>query len=186
MDFPHTFVVILPSVTWTPNNSNLQLTRSNFSFPSDHFYTIVPSITRTMFLAGDKWRKKVSCIPKHISKRSCILCLYLFWQANSKTMFNHFYLLRTPDNSNFFSISLEGSSYLESQKAPENSCVRAAFLTRRLFSNCSVIQSRPKQLQSEPGSDGLQKNILTLRELVTIISKQYVVITEQPVRGLLS
>ena len=41
-------------------------------------------------------------------------------------------------------------------------------------------------MQSEPGSDGLQKNILTLRELVTIISKQYVVITEQPFRGLLS
>ena len=38
LDFLHTFTVILPSVT-----------RSNFCFPSDYFYTILPSITRTVF-----------------------------------------------------------------------------------------------------------------------------------------
>ena len=46
--FPLTFTVILPSVTRTLDNSNLPLTRSNFCFPSAHFYTILPSITRTL------------------------------------------------------------------------------------------------------------------------------------------
>ena len=152
MDFPHTFVVILPSVTWTPNNSNLPLTRSNFSFPSDHFYTIVPSITRTMFLAGDKWRKKVSCIPKHISKRSCILCLYLFWQANSNTMFNHFYLLRTPDNSNFFRFPLKGRAIWSRKKHRKIlACARhfwrggffqIVVLSNQGRSNCKANQGR--------------------------------------------
>ena len=55
LDFLHTFTVILPSVTRTLDNSNLiPLTRSNFCFPSDHFYTILPAITRTMFLALKK------------------------------------------------------------------------------------------------------------------------------------
>ena len=34
---------------FTLGNSNLPLTRSSFCFPSDHFYAILPSITRTMF-----------------------------------------------------------------------------------------------------------------------------------------
>ena len=48
LDFLLTFTVILPSATRTLDNSNLPLTRSNFCFPSAHFYTILPSITRTM------------------------------------------------------------------------------------------------------------------------------------------
>ena len=35
----------LSSVTRTLDNSKLPLTRSNFCFPSDHFHTILPSIT---------------------------------------------------------------------------------------------------------------------------------------------
>ena len=39
--FRHTFTVILPSVTRTLEDSNLPLiTRTSFSFPSDHFYRI--------------------------------------------------------------------------------------------------------------------------------------------------
>ena len=34
---------------FTLDNSNLLLTKSNFCFPSDHFYTILPSITQTTF-----------------------------------------------------------------------------------------------------------------------------------------
>ena len=49
LDFRHTFTAILPSVTRTLDNSNLPLTRSSFCFPSDHFYIILPSITRTVF-----------------------------------------------------------------------------------------------------------------------------------------
>ena len=45
----YTFTVILPSVTRTLGNSNLPLTQRNFCFPSDHFYIVLPSITRTMF-----------------------------------------------------------------------------------------------------------------------------------------
>ena len=37
LDFRHTFTVILPSVTRTPDNSKLPLTRTNFRFPSGHF-----------------------------------------------------------------------------------------------------------------------------------------------------
>ena len=48
-DFHYTFIVILPSVTRTLDNSNLPLTRSNFCFPSDHFNIILPSLTRTKF-----------------------------------------------------------------------------------------------------------------------------------------
>ena len=40
MYFLHTFTVILSSVSQTLYNSNIALTRSNFCFPSDHFYTI--------------------------------------------------------------------------------------------------------------------------------------------------
>ena len=53
-------------ITWTLGKSNSPLTRSNFCFPSDHFYDISPSITRTMFKARDKLIKKivVYCSPK--------------------------------------------------------------------------------------------------------------------------
>ena len=49
LDFRHTFTVILSSITQTLDNLNIPLTRSSFCFPSDHFYIILPSITRTMF-----------------------------------------------------------------------------------------------------------------------------------------
>ena len=49
LDFHHTFTVILPSVTQTLDNSNLMLTQHNFCFPLDHFYTIIPLKTQTMF-----------------------------------------------------------------------------------------------------------------------------------------
>ena len=59
LDFRHTFTVILPSVTRTLDNSNLPLTRRNSCFPSDHFYVILPLITRTMFWALKKaWRPR--------------------------------------------------------------------------------------------------------------------------------
>ena len=45
---------------FTLDNSNLPLTRSNFCFPLDHFYIILPSITRTMFWALKKSGKKPS------------------------------------------------------------------------------------------------------------------------------
>ena len=39
-----------------PGNMNLPLTRSNFCFPSDRFYTILPSITQTMFYWLSTWQ----------------------------------------------------------------------------------------------------------------------------------
>ena len=54
LDLRHTFTVILPSVTRTPDNFNLPLTQSNNCFPSDHLYIILTSITRTMFWALKK------------------------------------------------------------------------------------------------------------------------------------
>ena len=58
LEFLLIFTVILPSVTRTLDNSNLPLTRSNSCFPSAHFYTILPSITRTMLYARVKSRNK--------------------------------------------------------------------------------------------------------------------------------
>ena len=49
LDFPHTFTIIILSVTRTLDNSIFPLTRSNFCFPTDHFYIMLPSITQTMF-----------------------------------------------------------------------------------------------------------------------------------------
>ena len=49
--------VILPLVTQTLDNLNFPLTQSNFCFPSDHFYTILPLITRTMIYARDNLGK---------------------------------------------------------------------------------------------------------------------------------
>ena len=46
LDFFHTFTVLLPWVTRILDNSKLPPTRSNFYFPSDHFHTILPSITQ--------------------------------------------------------------------------------------------------------------------------------------------
>ena len=47
---------------FTLGNSNFALTRSNFCFPSDHFYNILLSITRTMFKARDNViKKKLLC-----------------------------------------------------------------------------------------------------------------------------
>ena len=65
LDVRHTITVILPSVTRTLDNSKLPLTRSNFCFPSDHFYIILPSITRTMFWALKKSGKNSVLPPKH-------------------------------------------------------------------------------------------------------------------------
>ena len=58
VDFLHVFTLILPSVTWTLDNSNPLLAQSNFCFPSDHFYIILLSITWTKFYAPDKLEKK--------------------------------------------------------------------------------------------------------------------------------
>ena len=54
LGFPHTFTVIIPSVTRTLDNSILPQTRSYFCFPSDHFYIMLPSITQTTFWAPKK------------------------------------------------------------------------------------------------------------------------------------
>ena len=78
VDFFHTYTVILTSVTWVLDNSNLPLTRSYFCFPSDDLYIILPSITGTMQV--DQKRKKVCTtvrnIEFNISKHLCILCLH--------------------------------------------------------------------------------------------------------------
>ena len=43
-----------------PNNLNLQVTRTSFCFPSDHFYIILSWITRTIFWALKKSGRKQS------------------------------------------------------------------------------------------------------------------------------
>ena len=50
LDFFHTFTVILRAVT-----------RSNFCFPLDHLYIILPSTTRTMFKGVTSRKKQQQC-----------------------------------------------------------------------------------------------------------------------------
>ena len=54
----HTYTEILPLVvTRTVNNSNFPLTQSNFCFPADHFYTILPLITAVNHVEKKKQNK---------------------------------------------------------------------------------------------------------------------------------
>ena len=78
LDFFHTYTVILTSVTWVLDNSNLPLTRSCFCFPSDDLYIILPSITGTMSSRSKKEKSvyQVRNIEFNISKQLCILCLH--------------------------------------------------------------------------------------------------------------
>ena len=123
LDFLVTFTVILPSVTRMLNNSNLLLTWSKFCFPSDHFYTILPSITWTMLKAHDKSGKKpctevrnIEFISKQPSQffvftilslqfkfsvHPCIFCCLIAFPPNPFTYFpTSGYLLQTADNLN--------------------------------------------------------------------------------------
>ena len=50
---------------FTLSNSNLPLAQSSFCFPSDHFYIILSSITRTMFWAFKSREKTAYWRPKH-------------------------------------------------------------------------------------------------------------------------
>ena len=49
LDFLHTFIVILRSITRSLDNSNPPLSRDTFCFPLGYFYKILPSITWTTF-----------------------------------------------------------------------------------------------------------------------------------------
>ena len=88
VDFPHTFIVILPSATRTLDNSNLPLTQSNFCFPSDTFYIILPSITWTTFKCVAGWPKKNGVLlyisPEHwIYFKTTLTILYHFFFTTS-------------------------------------------------------------------------------------------------------
>ena len=118
LDFLLTFTVILPSVTWTSRWLEV------IFFPSAHFYTILPSIIRTMLIGAWKVGKKtVHWSPKHwiyFKTTKPILCLYFLSLQFKYSVhpifccliafpphpFAYFltsgYLLQTPDNSNFF------------------------------------------------------------------------------------
>ena len=112
MDFLYTFTVILPF-----DNSNLPLTRGDICFPSDDFYIILPcSKVRNIEFISKQPRQffclyffvtpvEIQCSSLHINQALHSLLIHLLISG---------YLLRNPDNSNFFSISLEGSSYRES------------------------------------------------------------------------
>ena len=127
VDFPWIsflpLLYILPSVTRILNNSNLLLTWSKFCFPSDHFYTILPSITWTMLKAHDKSGKKpctevrnIEFISKQPSQffvftilslqfkfsvHPCIFCCLIAFPPNPFTYFpTSGYLLQTANNLN--------------------------------------------------------------------------------------
>lgn len=89
---------------FTLGYSNFLLTRSNFSFPSDHFYITLPSLTRTMFwaLCNLKQKKKAYRSPKHWA-------LY----RNQALFFNSFFI-----KSKFFLLPLKSASYLHCIPSP--------------------------------------------------------------------
>ena len=80
LDFLHTFTVILPSVTWTLDNSNLPLTWSNlFCFSSNPFYTVNLILQLHNSIHVLSWKNTVNCSLKHwISFKTTVLFLYFF------------------------------------------------------------------------------------------------------------
>ena len=58
VDFLYTFTVVLPSVTWTLDNSDLPLTRSNFCFLLRSFLYNFTFNNLNMFLVSVKLEKK--------------------------------------------------------------------------------------------------------------------------------
>ena len=130
MDFPNTWNVILPCVTCTLNNLYLQLTRSIFCFPSNHFYITWPSITQIKFNKApyNSKTKTEHLSPKHwiyFKKPVSIVCLYFYGTLEFKFSVQLCILIKlccliafpphpldyfifsgyfpwTPNNSNFF------------------------------------------------------------------------------------
>jgi len=119
ISFMPAFTVILPLVTRTLDDSNLPLTRSNFCFTSDYFYTNLPSMTRTMFWARAKSEKKwwttvqksealnlfqnfVVTFVQIQSVHPCEVCMMVAFPLHLFAyLLSSGYLLRTPNNSNF-------------------------------------------------------------------------------------
>ena len=85
LDFLLTFTVILPSVTWTSRWLEV------IFFPSAHFYTILPSIIRTMLIGAWKVGKKtVHWSPKpieFISKQPSQFFVFTFCHSSSNSVF---------------------------------------------------------------------------------------------------
>ena len=89
LDFLHTFTVILPTVTWTLDNSNLLLTRSNFCFPSDHFYAVLPSLTWTIFLSMWQVETELSSKTLNLFQNNHVFLVFTFlWVQYKCTMFS--------------------------------------------------------------------------------------------------
>ena len=90
LDFLLTFAVILPSITWTLDNSNLPLTRSDFCFPSDHIYIILPSILEPCYKRVTSQEKK-NCVLKsetlNLFQNNCVNSLsLLFCHSSSNSL----------------------------------------------------------------------------------------------------
>ena len=79
VDFPHTFIVILPLIPRTLNNSNLPFTQFNSCFPSNNFYIIWPSKTWTMFKCVAS-RKKIKTVYYRREVRSTEIISKQPWQ----------------------------------------------------------------------------------------------------------
>ena len=121
-------------MTRTLDNAILPLPRSNFYFPSDLFYyfTILPSITRTMFERLKSWKKQRSAvqnITENLFQNNCVFFVLTFSSVQLKYnvlalccevciilalllhpisfIFLINYLLRTPDGSNCFRLPLK-------------------------------------------------------------------------------
>ena len=70
----------------THDNWNLPITGSNFCFPWDHSFIILPPITWTMFLASGKLEKKRFTEVRNIefiSKQPCQFFVFIFCLSSS-------------------------------------------------------------------------------------------------------
>ena len=139
VDFLYTFTVVLPSVTWTLDNSDLPLTRSNFCFLLRSFLYNFTFNNLNMFLVSVKLEKKPLYLRwKHwiyFKTTMSILCLEfifffvtpvkiqcpalyikqaLFLNSFFKILVFSFCCAFPPHPLVYLLISLEGSSYQES------------------------------------------------------------------------
>ena len=121
------FTVILPTVTRTLDNSNLLLPRTNFCFPSDNFYAVLPSLTWTMFLSMWQVETELQSKTLNLFQNNHVFLVFTFlWVRYKYTMFStvlwsvhetciphqsHYLtsglLLQTPNNLNFFQFPLK-------------------------------------------------------------------------------
>ena len=145
VDFSRISYILYIYCNFTLGNSNLPLTRNNFCFPSDYFYTILPSIARNMFCSARQvrnWVRNTELI--YFKTTMAILCLQLFFFFNPiKIECPCLYINQALLLNSFFKISI---SHIYISSCPRSKvCMILAFPLRPL----AYFRLFPKSLKTK-------------------------------------